>query len=226
MRRSIEILMRVYGMLGAFGWVWLGCDGARESTSVGADGSKADAATTPICLGPVEGCGCTVEGKTIECWGGPIFENGVERCLVGRMTCRKGVWSGCEDLQEIDKAPQEGVILASMRAPGAATQCDPCRPRCFVNDHLITPSDLDPRKQRSMGPLVWHPRGGAANRGEWVMCRSLSCGIRNQVGRNTENPWNPTPQNSEGVMVDPSDGALVLGVQGINSPGVWIANMN
>lgn len=53
---------------------------------------------------------------------------------------------------------------------------------------------------------------------------SDECVTREQRGANTSNPWVTSPGDTEGLVVDPDDGALVLGTVERNTRGVWVAN--
>ncbi len=198
------------------------CDGAGPDPTV-------DAATAPdggrtVCDLPVEGCGCAVEGRTEECWPDALVENGARICLVGEMTCRSGVWSGCEDIQRL--VGEDGQDVRIEAASDDPVVCASCEPRCFRAIDTIRSRDV---MERGGNGLVFNPdigRGGAENPGMVIMCSDLSCATTSTIGAGTGSPWNPTPDNSDGVTVDPTDGALVLGVLGLNSPGVWVANMD
>jgi hypothetical protein len=176
-----------------------------------------------VCASAIEGCGCRVEGQTQECFPDPLIENGAHVCLVGERTCRDGTWSACEDVHRlVGEDGRDVVVQAASDDPFA---CSPCEPLCFQARDFIE-GDQDIRERGGNG-IVFNPgRGGAENVGRVTECRDASCGTRSAVGVGSMNPWNPTPDNSDGVVVDPSDGALVLGVLGLNSPGVWVANMD
>jgi hypothetical protein len=195
------------------------CDGSGPVVDAGA----IDASTLSICASAIEGCGCTVEGQTQECFPEPLLENGASVCLVGERTCRGGTWGACEDVRRlVGEDGRDVVVQAASDDPFA---CSPCEPLCFqARDFIEGNTDI---VERGSNGLVFNPaRGGGENTGNLVPCSDLSCGTRSAVGTGTMTPWSPTPDNSDGVVVDPTDGALVLGVLGLNSPGVWVSNMN
>lgn len=209
---------------------WVGLLAATVLASCSGSGSepRVDAASPdggrPTCSVPVEGCGCTVEGRTEECWPDALIEDGARVCLVGQRTCSGGVWGVCEDVRRLtNEAGQDVVIAAASDDPA---QCASCEPRCFRAIDTIRSPDVI---ERGGNGLVFNPevgRAGAENPGTEVMCSDISCGTTTTIGAGTGTPWMPTPTNSDGVTVDPDDGALVLGVLGLNSPGVWVANMD
>lgn len=187
-------------------------------------GNRPDAGEPAVCAAPIEGCGCTVEGRSAPCWPEALVEDGDRVCLVGRQVCRGGVWSACEEVRRVEDEVEEGLAIAA--ASDDPIVCASCEPRCFRAIDTIRASDV---RERGSNGLVFNGavgRNGAENPGMLVMCRDLSCGTRSSIGAGTGNPWMPNPSNSDGVTVDPADGALVLGVAGLNSPGVWVANMN
>ncbi|MBN8610622.1 MAG: hypothetical protein J0L92_08565 [Deltaproteobacteria bacterium] len=197
------------------------CSGRAPTTDDA--GPQPDAAAT-MCALPIEGCGCAVEGRTEECWPDALVENGARVCLVGEMTCRAGVWSGCEDVHRLTRDDGQDVVIAA--ASDDPVQCASCEPRCFRGVDTIRGRDV---MERGSNGLVFNPgvgRAGAENPGMLIECSDLSCGLETEIGAGTGNPWMPNSVNSDGVTVDPVDGALVLGVLGLNSPGVWVSNMN
>ncbi len=200
----------------------LGSCGGGPSPDVDA-GQAPDAAPT-VCALPVEGCGCSVEGATAECWPDALIEGGARVCLVGEQTCRGGTWSACEDVHRLQSEDGGDVVIEA--ASDDPFICASCEPRCFRAVDTIRGLDV---MERGGNGLVFNPavgRNGAENPGMTIVCADVSCGVRNTIGAGTGNPWMPDGINSDGVTVDPTDGALVLGVLGLNSPGVWVSNMN
>ena len=200
------------------------------SASCGGDpGSSVDAGQLPdaavtTCATAVEGCGCTVEGRTEECWPDALIEGDARVCLVGEMTCRGGRWSACEDVHRLTGEDGQDVVIEA--ASDDPAQCASCEPRCFRGVDTIRNRDV---MERGTNGLVFNPavgHNGAENPGTLIPCADVSCGTVNEIGAGTGNPWMPDGINSDGVTVDPADGALVLGVLGLNSPGVWVSNMN
>jgi len=177
-----------------------------------------------VCDLPLEGCGCAVEGRTEECWPDALVENGARICLVGEITCRGGEWSTCEDVHRL--VGEDGQDVRIEAASDDPIVCSSCDPLCFRANDTIRSRDV---MENGGNGLVFNPApgaGGAENPGMLVVCRDPSCATSSTIGAGTGTPWTPTPSNSDGVTVDPSDGALVLGVLGLNSPGVWVANMD
>lgn len=101
--------------------------------------------------------------------------------------------------------------------------CSFCDPLCFNAIDNIRAVDVTERG--TMG-LVPGRVGGAENPSSIGTCSSPTCMRTIPRGAGTGSPWALTPTNSEGVTVDPADGALVLGVLGFNSPGVWVSSMD
>ncbi|MFO0713922.1 MAG: SBBP repeat-containing protein [Sandaracinus sp.] len=200
------------------------CDGIQaDPVDPTVDAASVDAAT-PTCSVPIEGCSCTVEGQTQECWPDALVENGARVCLVGEQTCTGGVWSACEDVHRLVGEDGRDVVIEA--ASDDPAQCASCEPRCFRAIDTIRSTDV---AEHGTGGLVFNPavgHAGAENPGMFITCSDPSCATMSSIGRGTGTPWSPNPLNSDGVTVDPSDGALVLGVLGLNSPGVWVANMN
>lgn len=186
-------------------------------------GAQPDARPS-MCELPAEGCGCSVEGATAECWPDALVEDGARVCLVGEQTCRGGTWSACEDVHRLQGDDGGDVVIEA--ASDDPFVCASCEPRCFRAIDTIRGRDV---MEHGGGGLVFNPdvgRNGAENPGMVIVCADVSCGVRNTIGAGTGNPWMPDGINSDGVTVDPADGALVLGVLGLNSPGVWVSNMN
>lgn len=199
------------------------CDGTAPTPPPEVDSSVPDAATaTSSCEFPFEGCSCDEEGATAECWPDALIEDGMRVCLVGVRTCTGGTWGICDDVRRMTDESGNGVVIEAASDDPAI--CASCEPRCFRALDTIRSTDV---MERGGNGLVFNPdpgHGGAENPGEVIVCRDPSCGVVNRIGAGTGSPWMPGPDNSDGVTVDPSDGALVLGVLGLNSPGVWVAN--
>jgi hypothetical protein len=196
------------------------CQGGQPDPTV--DAAVVDGGAPAICDTPIEGCGCSVEGATAECWPDALVEGGARVCLVGEMTCTGGTWGTCENVHRLEGEDGQDVVIEA--ASDDPIVCASCEPRCFRAIDTIRSRDV---MERGSNGLVFNPaagNNGAENPGRIIMCSDLSCGTRSSIGAGTGNPWNPTPDNSDGVTVDPGDGALVLGVLGLNSPGVWVAN--
>lgn len=186
--------------------------------------SDAPDASTPVCgLEPREGCPCQGD-RLVECHEDPVVRDGHLYCRVGRRLCRNGTWSACEGVLEI-AAPEEGRHANSIEQAlvTGPVQCSACEPRCFTHTDQPGPGDLPGRSR----DLVFDPgRGGVVLEGTPVVCMSPACTTTSSRGAGTGTPWMLTPGNSEGVIVDPADGALTLGAMGSNAYGVWIASMN
>jgi streptogramin lyase len=183
----------------------------------------ADASVT-CGLEPAAGCPCEGD-RMVECHEEPVVRDGGRLyCRVGRRLCRGGVWSACEGVIEVP-APEEGRHADSVAAALVVgpVQCSACEPRCFTHTDQPGPGDLPGRSR----DVVYDPaRGGVVLEGTPVVCMSAACTRTSSVGAGTGTPWMLTPDNSEGVIVDPVDGALTLGAMGSNAYGVWIASMD
>jgi hypothetical protein len=101
--------------------------------------------------------------------------------------------------------------------------CSFCDPACFRAIDTIRAADI---ADRGTDGLIPGRTGGAENPSMIGTCTTAECMRITSRGSGTGNPWALTPTNSEGVTVDPADGALVLGVIGFNSPGVWVSSMD
>lgn len=173
------------------------------------------------CTGTREGCACDDEGATEACYPDAPIVDGERICLMGQRSCRHGQWGSCENVHEFEPESRTGVAVAA--ASDDPFQCASCEPRCFRAADTIRSTDV---AEHGMG-LVFDPTtGGATNPGSVATCMLPSCTSSSSRGAGTGSPWMPTSTNSDGVTVDPSDGALVLGVLGLNSPGVWVSNMD
>jgi hypothetical protein len=216
--RRFQVLVGVFGLATALA----ACDGADDPPPPRPDAGATDDGGVRSCVSPEQGCPCDDEGEAIECWPDALERDGVRVCMVGTRTCRSGAWSACENVRELTDANGLGVVVAA--ASDDPFTCSSCEPRCFRAVDTIRSADV---MERGTGGLIFNPgTGGAENPGMPVTCTSGSCVSMERIGAGTSTPWNPTMANSEGVVRDPADGALVLGVLGINSPGVWVANMN
>jgi hypothetical protein len=207
-----SFLVLVSGVLASCG----GGDPAALSASV-------DAAPRSICISAIEGCGCTIEGQTQECFPDPLVENGASVCLVGERTCAGGTWGACEDVRRLVGEDGRDVVIEA--ASDDLFACSPCEPLCFqARDFIEGDQDI---LERGDNGLVFNPAlVGGENTSRFVPCADLSCGTRSTIGVGSTTPWNPTPGNSDGVVVDPADGALVIGVAGDPPPGIWVSNMS
>ena len=175
-------------------------------------------------LRPAEGCPCEGEGS-VECGGEPVESDGGVLCRVGVRTCRDGAWSACEDMEERPppEDADEEVGRASEPLITGPETCSPCDPSCRTHTDRPNARDLPGRSR----DLEFDPgAGGVGLEREVSICRSAACETSSSVGPGTGMPWMPTPDNSEGVVVDPADGALTLGFTTVSSRGVWIASMN
>ncbi len=211
-----------------FQWVVAGlalalssCGGGEPPPSPTPDAGSDDGGAR-ACVGPEEGCPCSTEGEVQECWPDALERDGQRICLVGERRCTGGAWSACGGVRELTDENGVGVVLAA--ASDDPLTCSTCEPRCFRAIDTIRSTDV---AARGTGGLIFNPAaGGAENPGMPVTCTSPACTTMARIGAGTGNPWVPTPTNSDGVVVDPADGALVLGVLGLNSPGVWVSNMD
>jgi hypothetical protein len=151
------------------------CDGSGPAVDAGA----IDASTRSICASAIEGCGCTIEGQTQECFPDPLAENGASVCLVGERTCAGGTWGACEDVRRlVGEDGRDVVVQAASDDPFA---CSPCEPLCFqARDFIEGDQDI---MERGGNGIVFNPgRGGAENVGRVTECRDASCGTRSTVG--------------------------------------------
>lgn len=216
--RRFQVLVGLVGLATAL----TACERGDDPPPPQPDAGVQDDGGTRSCVAPEQGCPCDDEGEAIECWPDALERDGVRVCMVGTRTCRGGTWSACEDVRELTDEYGQGVVVAA--ASDDPFTCSSCEPRCFRAVDTIRSTDV---MERGTNGLVFNPAtGGAENPGMPVTCTSGSCVSMTRIGAGTSTPWNPTMENSEGVVRDPADGALVLGVLGINSPGVWVANMN
>lgn len=187
---------------------------ATETPDAGGDGG--------ICSDRMgSGCDCPTESATRICYPDWVERDGERVCRVGEQTCRGGHWSSCESVVETPMASVPGLaVAASSDDPIICSFCDPA---CFNAIDNIRGADVIERG--TMG-LVPGRVGGAENPSSIGTCTSPTCMRTIPRGAGTGAPWALTPTNSEGVTVDPADGALVLGVLGFNSPGVWVSSMD
>ncbi len=202
--------------------VVLGCGCGREEHGVGVGASEGGARCDYF---PGPGCACE-EGARRPCRLSPIERDGTLYCREGVMHCRQGVWSACESVQQVPATGEdggEGVGATSEALVEGPRRCSACEPDCFVQRDEPEAGDLP---GRSTGLEVDPDTGGIRLIHRTGPCTSPDCMSSEGFGPGTGRDWMPGPDNSEGVVVDPSDGALVLGRTVVNSRGVWIANMN
>ena len=197
----------------------------------GGGGATSDAADAGACdldsWSP--GCPCEASEGPIECRD-ELTDGELVMCAVGVQTCEGGRWSACRDVQLI--SPEELRTLDGL--PPVATEalitgpseCSVCDPLCFTNVDHPGPGDLTPERSRDVE--FDDTGGGVILESTLGMCAAgdASCTVRRPRGGGTGTPWSLTPDNSEGVTVDPVDGALVLGSTGVQSPGVWVASQD
>jgi hypothetical protein len=217
---SIQRFRAIVGLLGLS--VGLTACGDGDPPPPEPDAGVTDDGGVRECISPEEGCPCDDEGERTTCWPDAVEQDGVRLCVVGARTCQGGSWGACEDIHPMVDENGVGVVIAA--ASDDPLQCSSCEPRCFRAVDTIRSRDV---MERGTNGLIFNPgTGGAENPGTPVVCTSGSCVSMTGIGAGTGNPWAPDSSNSEGVVVDPADGALVLGVLGLNSPGVWVSNMN
>ncbi|MCB9620384.1 MAG: hypothetical protein H6724_13180 [Sandaracinus sp.] len=164
---------------------------------------------------PTTGCPCT-STRPIECGWSPEGDAGAS-CMYGTRTCQDGVWGAC--MAELE----DGVGSVSAPLIVGPVRCEACDPACRTFNDEPGPADLP---DRSMNLEYDGDEGGVVLEGEFITCMSLSCATTGGSGVGTGSPWMPTPDNSDGVVVDPTDGALTLGVSTSNRNGVWVASMD
>ncbi|MCS6798042.1 MAG: hypothetical protein NZ898_05885 [Myxococcota bacterium] len=175
---------------------------------------------------PQEGCPCRGH-QTAQCHLEPVMGDGSVLCFSGVRRCVGGRWSACEDVvaRPATAAGGDGDVGGATEALRIGPlPCSVCRPDCFTNLDQPGPEDLPGNSENvEFDPAL----GGVRLMGGGPMvCMSDSCRRNWSTGTGTGTPWSPTPDNSEGVVVDPSDGALTLGFSTSRAHGVWIASMN
>ncbi len=177
---------------------------------------------------PEEGCPCVGEGF-VECRLDPVVEDGEMLCPVGERRCVAGAWGGCGSIRyESPPTPDapDGVGVVEAAVVTGPTPCSACDPRCF--QHLDTPGTVDLTPARAVD-LIFAPETGGVivdRVDQACVAGDATCTRRTRFGPSTGMEWAPTPTNSEGVVRDPADGALVLGVSTSNNFGVWVASMD
>ena len=202
----------------AFGFAACTQDPAAPLDS-GPDGGGSDAGACTDRMGT--GCECPTDDATRICYPDWVEREGERICRVGTQTCRTGHWSACESVVETPMSSTPGVAVAA--ASDDPITCSFCDPACFAAIDTIRGADV---ADRGTGGLIPGRTGGAENPSMVGTCTTADCMRVTSRGGGTGTPWALTPTNSEGVTVDPADGALVLGVLGFNSPGVWVSSMD
>lgn len=177
------------------------------SLSVGSAGSPDGDLAAPECSG--EGCACYQEGAVRTCYAEPRIEGDVMICGIGVEECEGGRITACGDIVEEERPIPAGGI--------ATRRCNPCRPDCFVNE---TEFDNDGMFDEGVNALNVDfdavAGGGILHEGPTISPPPEGSGPA--VGM----PWDGDEAN--GIAVDPSDGALVLQSNSVNTNYIWIAN--
>ena len=176
------------------------------SLQVGSAGLDGDL-SGPECSG--EGCACFDEGASRPCYLEPRIEGDVMVCGIGVETCEGGRITACGDIvEELRPLPVGGI---------GSRQCNPCRPDCFVNETEFDSDGLFDEGVNSLN-MQHDPIAGGGILHEGATVTPPPEGSGPAVGM----PWNADESN--GVAVDPTDGALVLQSNAINTNYIWIAN--
>ncbi|MBX3271435.1 MAG: hypothetical protein KF729_14305 [Sandaracinaceae bacterium] len=174
---------------------------------------------------PIEGCPCAGE-QTVECGHEPVVTGAALSCRYGEQRCAAGRWTACEPRGE--RPPPPSFAGGDLGTTSAAlivgpVRCNPCDPVCFTHTDRPGPADLP---GRSTNVVYDTGAGGVILTGMGMTCTGGACETSRGHGVGTGTPWAPTPSNSDGVVVDPADGALTLGFTTNNANGVWIASMD
>lgn len=189
------------------------------------------------CAHPSEGCECSASTEFgMPCQLEPVAQAGETICRLGVRSCRGGRWSGCEQIEEIparmllesDRAhglvPERGAELGGAAASliTGPVRCSDCERRCFHSDDEPGPEDLVPPRADD---LSFDPNdNGVVIDGTLTLCIDASCQATTTNGPTSGMPWLPTADNSDRVLVDSTDGALVLGYP--EGESIWIASQN
>ena len=177
----------------------------------------------PECAIPGEGCGCTDEGATFDCYLDAQIEGDVATCFHGFNTCEGGRWTACEDVETYTMP----VASAGIAGPVA---CNVCNPDCHdvnwfpeADAHLNDPANGVNGVNLEFDPVL----GGA--RLEQVPTMVVMEDFGGPVGSANGFPYTMIgsdliADNGSSVFIDPADGALILSSSPVNPAYIWIAN--